>query len=59
MRGKLGWDIIDAKWTPRVNVILLQCRRCGTKTRAPANRRRVRCSRCFQNGDMLKIKGEL
>ena len=39
-------QIIDAKWTPKVNLLKIKCRRCGNEFWHRADRWRVKCPEC-------------
>lgn len=48
--------ILDAYWTPRVNILAIECG-CGKRSRHPANIRWFRC-KCGNRVDTLKLKAE-
>ena len=48
--------IIDATWTPKVNVLLIKCGRCYDEFRFPANRVNVSCPQCGSYDNMHRIK---
>jgi len=47
-------EIIDARWTPVVNMLLLECI-CGRRFEHPANRTWARCT-CGRSWNILKLK---
>jgi len=55
MQKKLA--IVDARWSPRVNYLLIECD-CGNQWWHPANRKRVACRECFATDDLMRMKSE-
>lgn len=51
VRAEGGWamKIIDARWTPRVNMLLIECL-CGNRFEHRSDRWIVRCRRCGREG---------
>ncbi len=49
--------IINAKWTPKVNMLLIKCD-CGNKFWQRADRMKVYCSKCFKVGNNFDIKNK-
>jgi len=47
--------IIDAYWTPKINILTIQCS-CGTLFKSRADRIRVICPKCDKVGNMFRIK---
>lgn len=49
-------EIKDARWTPRVNILLMKCQ-CGHTFEHPANRKWAVCPQCQSKTDTLRLKG--
>jgi len=49
--------IITARWTPQVNILLIQCE-CGRKFKHPANRKIVKCE-CGKIENLFDIRGQM
>lgn len=49
--------LLSARWTARVNILLIRCD-CGRSLEHPANRRRVVCSGCGKVSMLEKIRDE-
>lgn len=47
--------VVDAYWTPSVNVLFVQCD-CGEIFEVRANKRWVSCPKCYSVADMLLLK---
>lgn len=47
--------IINAQWTPTVNILRIKCR-CGHMFGWRADRRKVQCPKCGRQDDLLAIK---
>ena len=48
-------EVLDAYWTPRVNILFVQCA-CGEIFEVRANKRWVSCPKCYCRADMLLLK---
>lgn len=48
--------IIDAKWTPYCNILIMKCGRCDAIFEHRANRWTVRCPSCGKQGGLEKIR---
>jgi len=48
-------EVLDAYWTPRVNILFVQCD-CGEIFEAPANKRWASCPKFHKRTDMLLFK---
>ena len=47
--------IVDAYWTPKVNMIVVLCD-CGHRRECPTNRKVWWCNHCNRRIDVMKLK---
>lgn len=52
---RMGTKIIDAKWHPKVNYLLIECG-CGNRFWHRADRRKITCHKCLTMADCMKLK---
>ncbi len=58
----LGDWIMKAKfvyWTPKINVLSIECEECENSFDTPMNRWKIKCPWCGAVGDMHTIRNEL
>lgn len=48
--------IVDAKWTPTVNYLIIECDNCGCRYEARADRWRLRCFQCQFVDNMQNVR---
>lgn len=53
----MSFEIIDARWTSKVNIIKIKCS-CGKEFETRADRNKVLCPKCGNRGILIKLKGE-
>lgn len=48
--------IVDAKWTPKFNILIIKCHICNTEFEHRADRWNARCTYCYQYERLDKIR---
>lgn len=48
--------IVHAYWTPRGNMLVIRCDRCGRESVHPANRWGVTCKHCRKNESLVNVR---
>ena len=54
----LHTKIIDAKWSPEVNYLIMKCGRCSAIFEHRADKCTVRCPSCGKQSGLDKLRGE-
>ena len=50
--------IIDAKWTPKMNLLVVRCGGCDAIFNHRSDRWTVRCPRCGKQGHLARMREE-